>query len=64
MKALEAIYVGNEVYLRHLCCYIHANPVHHGIAAAPELWPYSTTWSGSANGRATCWIALHRNPLS
>lgn len=48
----EAIYVGNEVYLRHLCCYIHANPVHHGIAAAPELWPYSNylEWLGKRQG--------------
>ncbi len=37
----KAILISSDVYLRHLCCYIHANPVVAGIAAAPELWPYS-----------------------
>ena len=37
----KAIHVASDEYLRHLCCYIHANPVRHGIADAPELWPYS-----------------------
>ncbi|HRW09213.1 MAG TPA: transposase [Caldilineaceae bacterium] len=37
----ESRHVGNDLYLRHLCCYIHANAVKHTIAAAPELWPYS-----------------------
>lgn len=37
----EAIVVSTDDYLLHLCRYIHANPVRHGIAAAVELWPYS-----------------------
>lgn len=37
----EARPVNGDEYLRHLCCYIHANPVRHGIAAGPDLWPYS-----------------------
>lgn len=37
----QAILVDSDEYLRHLCRYIHANPVRHGLAAAPELWPYS-----------------------
>lgn len=37
----DAIVVESDEYLRHLCRYIHANPVRHGIAATPELWPYS-----------------------
>lgn len=37
----DAKLVDNDEYLRHLCCYIHANPVRHRIATAPELWPYS-----------------------
>lgn len=33
--------VEGDAYLRNLCRYVHANPVRHGIASAPELWPYS-----------------------
>ena len=36
-----AIAVTSDEYLRHLCRYIHANPVRHGIATTVELWPYS-----------------------
>ncbi|MEZ4864825.1 MAG: transposase [Caldilineaceae bacterium] len=48
----EAKHVGNDRYLRALCCYIHANPVYHGIADAPALWPYSNylDWIGKRNG--------------
>lgn len=37
----EAILVDTDEYLRHLCCYIHANPVRHGLAMDPTSWPYS-----------------------
>lgn len=37
----QAILVSTDEYLRHLCRYIHANPVRHGIADAIDLWPYS-----------------------
>ena len=37
----HAIKVADEDYLLHLCRYIHANPVRHGIANAVHLWPYS-----------------------
>jgi hypothetical protein len=49
----KAILVDSDDYLRHLCCYIHANPVHHLIAYAPELWPYSNyqDWIGKRSGR-------------
>jgi REP element-mobilizing transposase RayT len=33
--------VGDDEYLRHLCRYIHTNPVKDGFALQPELWPYS-----------------------
>jgi REP element-mobilizing transposase RayT len=48
----EATLVDRDEYLRHLCRYIHANPVRHGIAAAPELWLYSNyqEWIGLRNG--------------
>ena len=44
----EAIRVESDEYLRHLCRYIHVNPVRHGLALAPELWPYSNflEWIG------------------
>lgn len=44
--------IESDVYLRHLCRYIHLNPVKHGIAAAPDLWPYSNyrDWIGKREG--------------
>lgn len=48
----EAIPVETDGYLHHLCRYIHANPVKHGIATALELWPYSNylEWVGKRPG--------------
>jgi len=48
----EATLVDTDEYLRHLCCYIHGNPVRHGIAIAPELWPYSNylEWTKARKG--------------
>jgi REP element-mobilizing transposase RayT len=48
----EAILVDTDEYLRHLCCYIHANPVRHGLAMDPTLWPYSNylEWLGQRQG--------------
>lgn len=42
----QAILVDSDVYLYRLCCYIHCNPVKHGLVAQPEEWPYSnyTHW--------------------
>ncbi len=37
----RARHVADDVYLRHLCRYIHANPVKDGFALQPELWRYS-----------------------
>jgi REP element-mobilizing transposase RayT len=37
----HCILVESDDYLRHLCRYIHANPVRHGLAISPDLWPYS-----------------------
>ena len=37
----KAIHVDREEYLLHLCRYIHANPVKHGIVSDLEQWPYS-----------------------
>jgi putative transposase len=33
--------VDTDAYFIHLCAYIHLNPVHHGLVATPEAWPYS-----------------------
>lgn len=33
--------VTDEDYLRHLCRYIHANPVKHGLVDDLEAWPWS-----------------------
>lgn len=48
----EAILVETDEYLRHLCRYIHANPVRHGLALSPDLWPYSNylEWIGKRPG--------------
>lgn len=48
----EAILVDTDEYLRHLCCYIHANPVRHVLAMDPALWPYSNylEWIGQREG--------------
>ena len=48
----KAILVNSDEYLRQLCRYIHANPVRHGIADAPDLWPYSNylEWIGVRRG--------------
>jgi REP element-mobilizing transposase RayT len=44
--------VTDDIYLRHLCRYIHANPVKDGFAARPDLWPYSNylEWAGQRPG--------------
>ncbi len=49
----EAIVVSSDEYLRHLCRYIHANPVRHGIATSLELWPYSNylEWIEQRSGK-------------
>lgn len=48
----RAIYVATDEYRHHLCRYIHANPVRHGIATDIELWPYSNylDWIGKRPG--------------
>ena len=48
----KAIVVESDDYLRHLCRYIHANPVRHGTAADVALWPYSNylEWIEKRNG--------------
>ena len=48
----QARHVGNENYLRHLCRYIHANPVKDGLVHSLEEWPYSNylEWIGERNG--------------
>jgi len=37
----KAIAVDTDAYLVNLCCYIHLNPVRHGLVDRPDEWPYS-----------------------
>jgi len=37
----------NDGELYELCSYIEHNPVRKGLAEAPELWPYSSAFSGN-----------------
>ena len=48
----HAIPVTTESHLFHLCRYIHANPVTHGLVDHPADWPYSNCleWIGERNG--------------
>jgi REP element-mobilizing transposase RayT len=48
----KVIYVEGRGHLLHLCRYIHANPVKHGIVYRVEEWPYSNylEWVGERNG--------------
>ena len=48
----RAIHVDRESYLRHVCRYIHANPVKHGFVEQVEAWPYSNypEWVGARAG--------------
>ncbi len=45
-------HVHNDNYLRHLCRYIHANPVKDGLVEYLEQWPYSNyqEWIGLRTG--------------
>ena len=44
--------VTNQRYLLHLCRYIHANPVLHGITRTLDDWPYTNyhEWIGTRPG--------------
>jgi REP element-mobilizing transposase RayT len=48
----QARHVADERHLKHLCLYIHGNPVKDGLVAAPEAWPYSNylEWLGLREG--------------
>jgi len=47
----RAIHIDQESYLLHLCRYIHANPVRHGLVSDLAQWPYSNylEWIGVRN---------------
>ena len=59
----KAILVESDDYLLHLCRYIHGNPVRHGLAMSPELWPYSNylDWVGKRSGNLIdrAFVAAH-----
>ena len=50
--AFQAKAVTTDAHLRHLCVYIHANPVKDGLVADPADWPYSNypEWIGLRDG--------------
>jgi len=49
----KASRVDQDRYLLHLCRYIHANPVKHGLVSDLKQWPYSNylEWIGDRNGK-------------
>jgi len=49
----KAIHIDQESYLLHLCRYIHANPVRHGLVSDLAQWPYSNylEWISARNGK-------------
>jgi putative transposase len=48
----QSKYVHDHQYLRHLCRYIHANPVLHGLSHTLDEWPYTNypEWMGTRPG--------------
>ncbi|MEM7125623.1 MAG: transposase [Chloroflexota bacterium] len=50
---VKIVPIDDEEYIRHLCRYIHTNPVKHAIALSPDLWPYSNylDWIGQREGK-------------
>ena len=58
--------VEQDDHLLHLCRYIHANPVKHGMVGHPEEWPYSNylEWIGTRSGELVdrLFIADHFSP--
>jgi putative transposase len=44
--------VQHERHLRHLCQYVHTNPVKDGVVSHPEAWAYSNylEWVGKRTG--------------
>jgi len=48
----RVILIEQEAHLLHLCRYIHANPVIHGLVADVADWPYSNylEWIGEREG--------------
>jgi len=51
-RRYKAKHVNSDRYLRHLCRYIHANPVKDGLVQHLEEWPYSNylEWVGLRQG--------------
>lgn len=51
-RRYQAIPVETESHLKHLCRYIHTNPVKDGIVSHPEAWLYSNylEWIGQRPG--------------
>jgi putative transposase len=48
----KVVLVEQEAHLLHLCRYVHANPIKHGLVADLAEWPYSNylEWIGERDG--------------
>ena len=48
----KVVPVEDQAHLLHLCRYIHANPIKHGLVTDPEEWSYSNylEWIGERDG--------------
>lgn len=48
----KAKIIMDDIYLQYLCCYIHGNPVKHGLVSDIVEWPYSNylEWVGLRQG--------------
>jgi REP element-mobilizing transposase RayT len=49
----KALQIERDDHLLHLCRYIHANPVKHGLVSQLEEWPYTNypEWVGLRSGK-------------
>ena len=59
----KARQIERDDHLLHLCRYIHANPVKHGLVGQPEEWPYANylEWVGLRSGELVdhAFVAAH-----
>lgn len=53
MKKAKRTAITSEVKLWDLLCYIHHNPIHHGLASTYEEWPFSSYKDYLNNGAET-----------
>lgn len=42
MRSMKRKVITSEEYLKKIICYIHHNPVHHGLIKSMEQWKFSS----------------------